>query len=258
MISRPTEQTFTEKLEHYRARVNSKLNLIMKDCSNVPQPLREAMEYSVLGGGKRIRPLLVYASGEALGLDENLLDPIAGDSLQALAFSVITQDPLLASHPKALVQIISRLALAIGPSGMVGGQMLDIEAEGTKIDEIALENIHRRKTGELIRASIMMPCELSTESVADMTRLDKFGRDIGLLFQIRDDLLEAKDTESIGKNTDSDWRNKKSTYPSLFGIDGAERRAAKICDRAMENLAELGSRAAILQRASDYILNRSN
>lgn len=302
MISRPTEQTFTEKLEHYRARVNSKLNLIMKDCSNVPQPLREAMEYSVLGGGKRIRPLLVYASGEALGLDENLLDPIAaavelihayslihddlpsmdnddirrgrptthrafneatailaGDSLQALAFSVITQDPLLATHPKALVQIISRLALAIGPSGMVGGQMLDIEAEGTKIDEITLENIHRRKTGELIRASIMMPCELSTESVADITRLDKFGRDIGLVFQIRDDLLEAKeDTETIGKNTDSDRRNKKSTYPSLFGIDGAERRATKICDRAMENLAELGSRAAILQRVSDYILNRSN
>lgn len=302
MIARAPEQNFSQHLEHYRARINSKLSQILEDCDDSPQHLREAMEYSVLGGGKRIRPLLVYASGQAFDLDEMLLDPIAaavefvhayslihddlpsmddddlrrgrptthrafseatailtGDALQALAFGVITQDPLLAAYPEALVGIVARLAAAIGPSGMAGGQVLDIEAEGMKVDENALENIHRRKTGELIRASVMMPCELSTSSAEDIARLDRFGRDIGLVFQIRDDLLEVEqDTETIGKNSGSDRQNEKSTYPSLLGVDGAERRASELYDRAMDNLTALGSRAAGLRWVSDYILSRSN
>ena len=302
MIARAPEQTFAERLEHYRARVDNRLSQILEDSEDSPQRLREAMEYSVLGGGKRIRPLLVYASGEAFDLGEGLLDPIAaavefvhayslihddlpsmddddlrrgrptthrafneatailaGDALQALAFGVITQDSQLAEYPEGLIRIVARLAEAIGPSGMAGGQVLDIEAEGRKIDENALEDIHRRKTGELIRAAIMMPYELSTASREDAERLDRFGRDIGLVFQIRDDLLEVEqDTEALGKSAGSDRQNEKSTYPSLLGVDGAERRASELYDRAMENLAALGPRSTGLRWVSDYILSRSN
>jgi farnesyl diphosphate synthase len=302
MIARAPEQTFAERLNHYRARVDSRLRKILEDATDTPPQLREAMQYSVLGGGKRIRPLLVYASGEVFGLDEALLDPIAaavefvhayslihddlpsmddddlrrgrptthrafneatailaGDALQALAFGVISQDSLLCAHPGAQVKIIARLASAIGPAGMAGGQMLDIEAEGASVAEDALANIHRRKTGELIRASIMMPSDLTASTTEDLELLDTFGRDIGLVFQIRDDLLEVEqDTATLGKSAGSDQQNDKSTYPSLLGVDGAEQRASELYDHAMKSLGKLGSRSAGLRWVSDYILSRSN
>lgn len=302
MIARAPERTFAERLQYYRDRVDNALRDVLEGCDNTPRRLREAMEYSVLGGGKRIRPLLVYASGEAFDIDQALLDPIAtavefvhayslihddlpsmddddlrrgrptthkkyddatailaGDALQALAFGIITRNPLLVERPEALTRIVARLAVAIGPSGMAGGQLLDIEAEGMNVDESALENIHRRKTGELIRASIMMPCELATISADEIEKLDRFGRDIGLVFQIRDDLLEIEqDTETLGKNAASDKQNDKSTYPSLLGVAGTEQRASELYDGAMVNLTALGSRAAGLRWLSDYILSRSN
>jgi farnesyl diphosphate synthase len=302
MIARATEPTFAERLQDYRDRVDNALQEVLENSADTPQRLREAMEYSVLGGGKRIRPLLVYASGEAFDVDQALLDPIAmavefvhayslihddlpsmddddlrrgrptthkkydeatailaGDALQALAFDIITRDTLLVEQPAALTRIVARLAVAIGPSGMAGGQLLDIEAEGKDVDETALENIHRRKTGELIRASIMMPCELAAISEDETEQLDRFGRDIGLVFQIRDDLLEIEqDTETLGKSAASDMHNEKSTYPSILGVAGTEQRVSELYDQAMENLTALGSRTAGLRWLSDYILSRSN
>ncbi len=302
MITRAPEQSFTERPDHYRERVDARLTQILAAAKDAPQRLRDAMEYSVLGAGKRIRPLLVYATGELFELDEALLDPIAaavelvhayslvhddlpsmddddlrrgrptthrafdeatailaGDALQALAFDVVSNDRQLGKHPEAQVRILARLAEAIGPSGMAGGQALDIEAEGAAVDEHALEDIHRRKTGELIRASIMMPGELAETSAEDLERLDDFGRDIGLVFQIRDDLLEVEqDTATLGKSAVSDRQNEKSTYPSLLGTQGAQERAGELYDRAMENLESLGHRSAGLRWVSDYIISRSN
>ncbi len=184
---------------------------------------------------------------------------LAGDALQALAFDILANDQELCKFPEGQVQITSKLAKAIGPSGMAGGQALDISAEGAVIDEPTLEDIHRRKTGELIRASIMMPCSLAQPSPAIMERLDAFGRDIGLVFQIKDDLLEIKqDTATLGKSADSDEDNYKSTYPSLLGARGAEERAHGLYNRAIENLAGLGPRSAGLRWVSDYIISRSN
>jgi geranylgeranyl pyrophosphate synthase len=302
MITRAQEPSFSEQPDHYRARVDSKLKQILAAAEDSPPRLRDAMEYSVLGGGKRIRPLLVYASGELFDLDDALLDPIAaavelvhayslvhddlpsmddddlrrgrptthrafdeatailaGDALQALAFDVVCSDRQLGTFPEALIRIMTRLAKAIGPSGMAGGQALDIEAEGATIEESALEDIHRRKTGELIRASIMMPSELAKVSAEDAERLDTFGRDIGIVFQIRDDLLEVEqDTATLGKSAGSDEQNNKSTYPSILGTRGAEERASELYDRAMHNLATLGHRSAALRWVSDYIISRSN
>ena len=302
MIARAPEQTFADRLDHYRSRINSKLEAVVAGAEDVPERLHEAMTYSVLGGGKRIRPLLAYASAELFELDESLIDPIAvsvelvhayslvhddlpamdddnlrrgratthrkfdeatailaGDALQALAFEVLTNDDGLGKNPLSQIRITTRLASAIGPSGMAGGQAMDIAAEGARIDERTLEDIHRRKTGELIRASISMPGLLAQTSDEITRKLDSFGSDIGLVFQIRDDLLEVEqDTATLGKNAASDEAKKKATYPSILGTQGAEDRASELYARAMSTLASMGARSDGLRWISDYIINRSN
>jgi geranylgeranyl diphosphate synthase type II len=157
------------------------------------------------------------------------------------------------------VQIVAWLARAAGPAGMVGGQSLDMEAEGKRMDERGLERIHRGKTGALIRAAVMMPSELGGLGARERANLDIFAREIGLVFQIRDDLLEVEqDTATLGKNARSDAGNAKSTYPSTLGVDGAKRRAAETHDRAVAALRTLGDRANALLWLSEFILNRQH
>jgi farnesyl diphosphate synthase len=302
MIARASKDAFEQRLDHYRQRVDTKLADILANDAHIPERLRAAMKYSVLGGGKRVRPLLVYATGELCGVREQTLDTLAasielvhayslvhddlpamddddlrrgrptthrqfdeatailaGDALQALAFEILCSDPDLAKNPPAQIKIISWLARAVGPAGMVGGQALDLEAEGKRLDERALEDIHRRKTGQLIRASIMMPSELGALTDAQRENLDVFARDIGLVFQIRDDLLEVEqDTATLGKNAGSDATNNKSTYPSTLGLEGARRRAADTQKRAVDALATLGEPSRALLWLSDFILTRSH
>jgi farnesyl diphosphate synthase len=302
MITRPSEDAFAERLDHYRRRVDTKLADVLRVDDAIPERLLESMRYSVLGGGKRVRPLLVYASGEVSGVAEEELDAIAaavelihayslvhddlpamddddlrrgrptthkqfdeatailaGDALQALAFEVLAADRHLAKHPQAQARIAAWLARASGAAGMVGGQALDMAAEGQRLDERGLERIHRGKTGALIRASIMMPSELGPLDDAQRSNLDTFARDIGLVFQIRDDLLEVEqDTATLGKNAGSDASNEKSTYPSTLGIEGAKRRAAETHQRAVAALQTLGDRSRGLLWLSEFILNRSH
>jgi len=302
MITRPSEDELAERLDHYRRRVDAKLADVLHGDDAIPERLLEAMRYSVLGGGKRVRPLLVYASGGVSSVGEDELDAIAaavelihayslvhddlpamddddlrrgrptthkqfdeatailvGDALQALAFEVLATDRHLAKHPQAQVKISAWLARAAGPAGMVGGQALDMAAEGQRLDERALERVHRGKTGALIRASIMMPSELGALDAAQRSSLDTFARDIGLVFQIRDDLLEVEqDTATLGKNAGSDAGNDKSTYPSTLGLEGARRRAAETHQRAVSALQSLGDRSRDLLWLSEFILNRSH
>lgn len=299
MISRASEDAFSERLNDYRRRVDAKLAAVLDD-DKTPGRLREAMQYSVLGPGKRVRPLLAYASGELCGVAPENIDTIAaaielvhayslvhddlpamddddlrrgrptthrafdeatailaGDALQALAFEILCGDPLLSARPDRQLRAVRWLAIAAGPSGMVGGQALDLEAEGKRLTEHALEDIHRRKTGQLIRAAIMMPSELGELTPAGQARLDDFARDIGLVFQIRDDLLEIEqDTATLGKSAGSDSDNHKSTYPSTLGIDGARRRAAETQARALAALDSLGPGSQGLRYLSDFILSR--
>jgi farnesyl diphosphate synthase len=301
MIARASPTQFAERLDHYRRRVDAKLAAILGPGTNVPDRLLDAMRYSVLGGGKRVRPLLVYASGELVSAREEALDAIgaavelihayslvhddlpamddddlrrgrptthrqfdeatailAGDALQTLAFEVLATDAALAAHPAAQAKMVAHLARASGPAGMVGGQALDMEAEGRQVDEAGLERIHRGKTGALIRAAIVMPSELGALSSEQAANLDTFARDIGLVFQIRDDLLEVEqDTATLGKSAGSDASNAKSTYPSTLGLEGARRRAAETHDRAVAALRTLGERANGLLWLSEFILNRS-
>jgi geranylgeranyl pyrophosphate synthase len=300
MITRASSDAFAQRLDHYRRRVDAKLDEVLQESDEVPARLLEAMRYSVLGGGKRVRPLLVYASGELGGTAEDTLDAIAaavelihayslvhddlpamddddlrrgrptthkkfdeatailtGDALQALAFEVLARDAGLAAQPRALVNMVAWLARAAGPAGMVGGHVEGLAAEGQRVDERGLERIHRGKTGALIRAAIMMPSELAGLGERDRASLDTFAREIGLVFQIRDDLLEVEqDTATLGKNAKSDAANAKSTYPSTLGLEGARRRAAETHDRAVTALRTLGARANALLWLSEFILNR--
>lgn len=301
MIARAQKGAFGERLAHYRERVEARLEQML-DADDAPSlRLKEAMAYSVLGSGKRVRPLLSYAAGELLGLEDEAIDAIAasvelvhayslihddlpamddddlrrgrptthrafdeatailaGDALQALSFAVLCTDSFLCAHPVAQVRVINRLAVAAGPAGMVGGQALDLQAEGRQVNEATLEDIHRRKTGELIRAAIMMPSELGGLAGEDVLRLDEFARNIGLAFQIRDDLLEVEqDTATIGKNAASDRKRGKSTYPLLLGADNARRRADEVYGVALNALEAFDERADGLRWLSDFIVNRT-
>jgi geranylgeranyl pyrophosphate synthase len=301
MIARGSQDAFAERLEYYRCRIDTKLAAILDRQQYIPERLHEAMKYSVLGAGKRVRPLLAYASAELSRVQYECIDTIgasvelvhayslvhddlpamddddlrrgrptthrafdeatailAGDALQALAFEILCTDEELCAQPERQIRVISWLAAAIGPAGMVGGQALDLEAEDQQISERVLEDIHRRKTGQLIRASIMMPSELGDLRPATKEQLDAFARDIGLVFQIRDDLLEVEqDTATLGKSSASDANKKKSTYPSTLGVDGARRRAEEIHTRAMQALESVGDGAEGLSWLSDFILRRS-
>jgi farnesyl diphosphate synthase len=302
MITRASSDAFAARIDDYRGRIDAHLAAILSTDANVPERLLAAMRYSVLGGGKRVRPLLAYAIGELCGVAPEAVDTIAaaveivhayslvhddlpamydddlrrgrptthrqldeatailaGDALQALAFEIICEDPHLAAQPESQIKVIAWLARAVGPAGMVGGQALDLEGEGKCLDERELEDIHRRKTGQLIRAAIMMPSELSDLTASERQRLDAFARDIGLVFQIRDDLLEVEqDTATLGKNAGSDASNDKSTYPSTLGLEGARRRAAETQERAVAALHTLGAESRGLLWLSDFILARSS
>ena len=302
MITRASPEAFAQRLDHYRSRVDRKLADVLRADQEIPERLLDAMRYSVLGGGKRVRPLLVYASGEIVGAPEPALDAIAaavelihayslvhddlpamddddlrrgrptthrqfdeatailaGDALQARAFELLAADSALAARAQAQVNIVAWLARAAGPAGMVGGQTLDMAAEGQRLDERGLERIHRGKTGALIRAAIMMPSELGSLTAEQRANLDLFARDIGLVFQIRDDLLEVEqDTATLGKSAGSDASNDKSTYPSTLGIEGARRRAAETQQHAVAALLTLGRNADGLKWLSEFILNRSH
>jgi len=300
MIARAPRGDFGDRVEHYRARVNEQLARVLDDPAT-PARLREAMQYSVLGDGKRVRPLLAYAAGELCGAPESHCDCIAaavelvhayslihddlpamddddlrrgrptthrafdeatailaGDALQALAFEILCTDSALGVDPLAQARIVAWLARAVGPAGMVGGQALDLEAENRRLDEAALEDVHRRKTGQLIRASIMMPSELCALSREARSGLDRFASDIGLVFQIRDDLLEVEqDTATLGKNAGSDAANNKSTYPMLLGVAGARHRADEIYSRALEALGKAGTETGGLRWIAEFILRRT-
>ena len=302
MITRAPKETFGERLELYRHRVNTRLQDTLAIDNGVPGDLTLAMQYAVLGPGKRIRPLLSYATGELLQIDAERVDPIAaavelvhayslihddlpamddddlrrgrptthrqfneaiailaGDALQALAFEALCNDPLLSEQPADQLRVVWWLASAAGPAGMVGGQLLDLGAEGRTVGENELEDIHRRKTGQLIRASIMMSSELTNLSADAKQRLDEFASDIGLVFQIMDDVLEVEqDTATLGKSARSDANKEKSTYPAILGLEGARNRANVIYENALESLESLGAGAAGLRWVSDYIVNRSH
>ena len=285
MIARASPDAFAKRLDHYRRRVDHQARRHSRDRRTTSSRAicSRRCSYSVLGGGKRVRPLLVYASGELVGAAEETLDAfaasvelihayslvhddlpamddddlrrgrptthrqfdeataiLAGDALQALAFEVLCRrSRALAANRQAQIKIIC-LARARGGSGRHGRRSSARYGRRGPTTRRARSRATSTaaRPAQLIRASIMMPSELGALSAEQRANLDVFASDIGLVFQIRDDLLEVEqDTATLGKNAGSDAGNDKSTYPSTLGVEGARQRAADTQQRAVERAA---------------------
>lgn len=285
-------------LQAYRGRANRALEACLIEADSEPTVLHEAMRYAVLNGGKRVRATLVYATGEAVAAEPELLDPpacavelihayslvhddlpamddddlrrgkptchrvygeanalLAGDALQTLAFQVLAEGATRASRA---TEMIATLARASGSLGMAGGQAIDLAAVGQRLSLDALENMHRHKTGALIRASVRLGA-LCNPCIGEMEleRLDAYAACVGLAFQVRDDILDVEaDTETLGKTQGADMALNKPTYPSLLGLEAAKRKAEELHVQALAQLAGFDERADPLRGLSAFIVNR--
>ncbi|MBM4200561.1 MAG: (2E,6E)-farnesyl diphosphate synthase [Gammaproteobacteria bacterium] len=284
-----------------QTRVEAALDVRLPPATKPPERLHHAMRYSVLGGGKRLRPLLTYATGRALDMPFEVLDApacavefihvyslihddlpamddddlrrgkptchkaydeataiLAGDGLQTLAFQILADDPALTVSAAARLSMIEALALASGSFGMVGGQAIDLDAVGKTLDLVALENMHIRKTGALIRASVKLACLARSDLSAEVSeKLDHYAKSIGLAFQIQDDILdEESDTQTLGKTQGKDRDHNKPNYPALLGLAGARQKARELCEEAIDSLSPLGERSTVLRELAQFIVAR--
>ena len=192
----------------------------------------------------------------AFGEDTALL---AGDILQSMAYEVLSSrlfDDMTVIEPSIMLKQIQILATA--SSKMVSGQVLDLQAEGKKIDQVALEKIHRNKTGALIQAAITMSAVTGfTATDVALPKLRQFGEAIGLAFQVQDDILDiTADTARLGKTAGKDVQVEKSTYPALMGLEGAKQYANQIHDEALEALAHFGTETE-LHLITEFLLTRN-
>lgn len=289
------------RLQDYRDRLAEELTRRLPDESQEPVSLHKAMRYAVLGGGKRMRPLLVYATGEALHIPAHALDAaacaveiihahslihddlpamdddelrrghptchvafgeataiLAGCALQALAFEVLSGNDALPRDIRLLQ--VNELAIACGSEGMAGGQAFDLAAVGRCLDFGRLERMHSLKTGALIRASVRIAA-LAREEIEPgaLDALTAYGYYVGLAFQVQDDVLdESAPTEALGKTSGVDRARAKPTYPSVLGLEAAREHAAKLVDRALTAISDLGERAALLRRLANYAIERES
>jgi geranylgeranyl pyrophosphate synthase len=289
------------RLRDYQSRVHAVLDAALPASTLSPQRLHAAQRYAVLSGGKRLRPLLVYCTGEALGVPAGVLDApaaavelihsyslvhddlpamdnddlrrgqptthrafdeataiLAGDALQVLAFSLLARDRAPGVSFEARLKMIQILADASGTAGMAGGQALDLSAVGRSINLEELEAMHRLKTGALIRASVLLAAACAPDlSAAEWDALEGYSEDIGLAFQIQDDILDVEgSTEDLGKTAGADAARDKPTYPSVLGLEIAKTRARELQRRACDRLAIFGGRASILVWLASFVVDR--
>jgi geranylgeranyl diphosphate synthase type II len=199
---------------------------------------------------RRGKPTCHVVYGEAIAI-------LAGDALQTLAYQTLAQ---LRCPAPATVEIIRLIAEATGTvEGMIGGQVLDLEGEGTKPTAESVDAIHRAKTGALIRVSIVTGGVYAGATPEDVERLTVFGRKAGLAFQIVDDVLDVtQDSAHLGKTAGKDLTSDKATWPAVFGIEASRRDAARLIDEAFAALAPYGSAADGLKTVARYLVERTN
>ncbi|KPK27535.1 MAG: hypothetical protein AMJ61_05325 [Desulfobacterales bacterium SG8_35_2] len=182
---------------------------------------------------------------------------LAGDSLLTHAFDLLSRDAMAAITAHDRLTIISLISKAAGPEGMVGGQFLDLTHEGRKIHYDILREIHSRKTGALITASVQTGAVLGSSTPEQFRALTRYGIQIGLAFQIIDDLLNVEGTaEQLGKAAGSDAARNKATYPALFGVDKTRQKAEEAVQEALAALDDFDEQAAMLRDLAQYIISR--
>lgn len=267
-----------------------------------PEKIYEAMRYSLMAGGKRLRPILCLATCELMGGSIDQAMPtacalemihtmslihddlpamdnddyrrgkltnhkvygedvaiLAGDGLLAYAFEYVAAQTRQVA-PDRVLQVIARLSRAVGAAGLVGGQVVDLEFEGQP--DVSIETltfIHRHKTAALLDASVVSGAMLAGANQEDVDRLSSYAQDIGLAFQIVDDVLDITATqEELGKTAGKDLQAQKATYPSFWGIEESQRQARQLVDRAKAELEVYGEAARPLQAIADYITARNH
>lgn len=267
-----------------------------------PAKIYEAMRYSLLAGGKRLRPILCLATCELMGGSLEMALPtacalemihtmslihddlpamdnddyrrgkltnhkvfgediaiLAGDGLLAYAFEyVATQTRNV--PPLQILEVIARLGRTVGAAGLVGGQVLDLESAGKP--DISVETlgfIHTQKTGALLETSVVSGAVLAGAKAEDIAKLARYAQNIGLAFQIIDDVLDITATkEELGKTAGKDLQAQKATYPSLWGIEGSRQQAQQLIDSAIGELSGYDEAAEPLRAIAEYIVNRKN
>lgn len=289
----------------YQKRCQTRVDTALEQLFQAPRTelerLYQAMRYSVMNGGKRVRPLLVYAACETLEGDLERADGaacavelihayslvhddlpamddddlrrgqptthkafdeasaiLAGDGLQSLAFEVLADHRRNPQDAETRLQMIELLSQAAGPAGMVGGQAIDLGSVGRRLDQQALEVMHRHKTGALIEASVALGALASgnTDELAHKALL-QYARAIGLAFQVQDDILDVEsDTATLGKTQGKDEAHDKPTYPALLGLDAAKDYALELRDQALHGLRPFGNSAEPLRELARYIVER--
>ena len=297
--------TFDNYYESKRRQVNEALKTLLKE-EPAPVELKRAMNYSLLAGGKRLRPILCLMVDDVIQkknqsrhhrdvmamaltaecihtyslihddlpcMDDDDLRRgrptchmkfgearaiLAGDALLTYAFALLgrLQSP---SGRSRCIQVIAKLAEAAGCSGMVGGQILDLESENKTISLKKLIRIHRLKTGALIEASVLLPLLYRGVSKNIIRHYQAYAEHIGIAFQIVDDILDVTaSSKTLGKPAGSDKNNCKSTYVSLLGLKRAEKEAQKVISKAKAALGRLPGDTLYLEALSDYIQSRVN
>jgi farnesyl diphosphate synthase len=200
---------------------------------------------------RRGKPTVHKAFGEAAAV-------LAGDSLHALAFEILA-DPATHEDPFVRSELVAELARASGPNGMAGGQMMDLAAEGKGLDLAAITRLQQLKTGALIEYAVEAPCIMARLPAEARTPYRGFARNIGLAFQIADDLIDhAGDPQRAGKATGKDAEAGKATFVSVLGPDRAEQQARFLVNQAIEHLADHGSEADLLRALARFAIERNH
>ena len=290
--------SFEDWVRAHGQRTELALDNLLDAANTNPARLHEAMRYAAQGGGKRIRPLLVYAAG-ALSDDTNqgALDAAAvaiecihayslvhddlpcmddddlrrgrptvhkaydeatallvGDALQTRAFEVLASAQCDADTRLAM---ISALASASGSRGMAGGQAIDLDSVGKKLDLAGLKQMHAMKTGALLSCSVQMGGIAAKLNPAQMQHLQDYSEALGLAFQIVDDVLDATaDSQTLGKTAGKDAANDKPTYVTLMGLDYAQKAAKDLQETAIASLESFGAKAQALKDLALLVVNR--
>ncbi|MDO8991099.1 MAG: polyprenyl synthetase family protein [Sideroxyarcus sp.] len=290
---------FSSWVSTHQSRFEDVLKRLLPQADAAPQRLHAAMRYSVLDGGKRVRPLLAYAAGELAGasverveiaaaavelihayslvhddmpcMDDDVLRRgkptchveydeatalLVGDALQSLAFQLLSERRLSDDAAKQM-KMVKLLSVASGSHGMAGGQAIDLASVGKQLTLPELEQMHIYKTGALIRAAILLGAHCGELDQTRLDRLDRYGKCIGLAFQVVDDVLDSEaDTATLGKTAGKDADNDKPTYVTLLGVQAAKKMAAELHAEALEVLVEFGAPARRLRELADFIVMR--
>jgi geranylgeranyl diphosphate synthase type II len=289
-------------LDERRGSIETALDRALPSETAWPETIHRAVRYSLFAGGKRIRPILVLASAEAVGgaredalplacavemihtyslihddlpaMDDDDLRRgrptnhkvygeaiaiLAGDALLTQAFQHLAQLPENASEiaVRRGLKATAILAEACGTTGLVGGQVMDLESEGQAIPADALERLHRAKTGALLSACVRGGAVLGGATIEQLERLTRYASAVGLVFQIVDDILDVTESAAqLGKTAGKDVQAQKATYVSVHGIAKARAMAAELLQQALDAVAPLGERASLLGGIAHLIVER--